>query len=427
MTQPLTSSATALPESVDIIIVGGGLVGASLAVALLPAVRRLGLRVAVVEAVAIPPYTAGVWQPSYDARATALSYGTRLIYEDMGLWQQLAEHVSPIRHIHVSDQGRYGTTRLHAEEEGVDALGYVAENHWIGRVLHGALHKAAEQLHWLCPATVRQATMTAEGVEVTVEQDGHSQPIKASLMVMADGGRSSLAESLGLDFIEQPYHQHALVTTLTPSRHHQQWAYERFTEEGPVALLPVENDSEGKPRMALVWTTPEDELEARMEWVDEDFLAAVQESFGQRLGRFTRVGKRYSYPLALKQAREQVRSRLVVLGNAAHSLHPIAGQGYNLALRGVAELAQQLASAQQAGADIGSLAVLNQFLHAREQDQRRTIAFSDKVMRLFATEHSSLRWLRDAGLVGLNLMPAARHQFARAAMGMDTPRARLDP
>ncbi|MFP8967620.1 2-octaprenyl-6-methoxyphenyl hydroxylase [Pokkaliibacter sp. CJK22405] len=411
-------------HQVDILIVGGGLVGASLACALLPYARSTGLSIAVVEQVALPSEQSQPWQPSYDARGTALSFGTRLIYEDMGLWQQLSEHASPIEHIHVSDQGHYGTTRLHAEEEGVPALGYVVENHWVGRVLHGALSNE-EAIEWLCPATVTGIVMQADGAAVTIDQQGGKKTLKASLVVMADGGRSALATELGLDYLEMPYHQSALVSTITPSHHHNQVAYERFTEEGPLALLPLENGADGKPRMALVWTTPEEELEARMEWVEDDFLAAVQDAFGYRLGRFEKMGERYAYPLALKQAREQIRSRLVVLGNAAHSLHPIAGQGYNLALRSVAMLAQLLQEAHQQGRDVGHLDTLQRFLEMRQQDQLLTIGFSDKVMKLFSQPRWPARLARDTGLVALNLFAPARHRLARAAMGLDAPRARF--
>ncbi|MFB9887829.1 2-octaprenyl-6-methoxyphenyl hydroxylase [Balneatrix alpica] len=406
----------------DLVIVGGGLVGASLAVALLPASQRFGWRMAVVEPFPLPAQAAPDFQPSFDARGTAFSYGTRLLYEEMGVWQALSSQAEPIRHIHVSDQGRYGATRLHADEEGVPALGYVVENHWVGQVLLTHLQQhGGEQLHWYCPAQVEHLQALAGGMQVQL-QDG--QQLRARLVILADGGRSQLSERLGLEYQESPYHQHALVTTLASRQPHQGWAFERFTGEGPLALLPLPA-YQGQSRSALVWTTPEELIDERMGWDDQYFCQQVQQVFGQRLGRFTQAGERYHYPLKLRLAKEQVRPHLVVLGNAAHALHPIAGQGYNLALRGVMALAEQLIHSHLQGQELGQLSSLQAYLASRQQDQWQTIAFSDKVMKLFSNTHPALGLARDLGLVGLNLCSPARHQLARAAMGLQSPLVNL--
>ena len=413
-------------QDFDVIIVGGGLVGASLACALLPMAKRHGMRIAVVEAVPLPSLASEPYQPSYDARGTALSYGTRLIYEEMGVWQALSERVCAIEHIHVSDRGHFGTTRLHAAEESVAALGYVVENHWIGRVLLSHLQQqGGEAISWLCPAEVTAITMAAERAQVTIHHQDQQQQLSAALVVLAEGGRSSLSEQLSLDYQEAPYNQFALVSTLTPGKAHAGVAFERFTAEGPLALLPLTDSDDGSHRCALVWTTPDELIGERMDWDDATLLKEVQQVFGYRLGRFSRIGERYCYPLALKQAREQVRSRLVVLGNGAHALHPIAGQGYNLALRGVADLAERLGRLHQQGEDLGQLTHLNAFVEQRRQDQMRTIAFSDKVMKVFAEPRFPVQLVRDLGLVGLNMFAPARHRLARAAMGLDGTRARL--
>jgi 2-octaprenyl-6-methoxyphenol hydroxylase len=316
------------PQKFDLIIIGGGMVGASLAASLLPAAKALDLSIAMIEANPLPEGDLTVYQPSYDSRATALSYGSRCLYEQIGIWDAISAHVTPIHHIHVSDKGHFGATRLHAEEEGVSALGYVVENHWLGRTLlhHLQQHENREHLTVLCPANVTQVSHSDQGVsQVTVEIAGSELlELTTELVVMADGGRSTLREQLGIGYQQTEYDQHAVVAVISSDQPHQQVAYERFTDQGPVALLPL-LDQDGFHRCGLVWTVPDDELDETLAMSDEAFMTRVQARFGHRCGRFIKVGPRYHYPLKRVLADEQVRSGLVVLGNAAHALHPIAG------------------------------------------------------------------------------------------------------
>lgn len=410
----------------DLIIVGGGMVGASLAAALLPQAKALDLSIAIIEAVPLPSMKAAEFQPSYDARATALAYGSRLIYEQMGVWDALSKGVAPIEQIHVSDKGHFGATRLNASEERVPALGYVIENHWLGQVLlrHIQAHEAADHVEFLCPATVEQVTPYAQQMSLTLKHESSEQQLSAQLVVLADGGRSTLREQLGIAYQETAYGQHAIVANVSPDRDHHGVAYERFTDTGPMALLPLQPQA-GIARCGLVWTVSDAQLDDILALDDDAFMAAVQERFGYRAGRFIKVGERASYPLKLTLADEQVRQGLVVLGNAAHALHPIAGQGYNLALRGVVDLADHVIATRKAQQSLGGLSGLQQFYTARMADQQRTIGLSDKTMKLFSTANPALALGRDMGLQLLDICRPAKTLFARGAMGLDIKAPKL--
>ena len=403
----------------DILIIGGGMVGASLAAALIPAGKRLGLSVAVVEAFPMPATESLEYQPSYDARATALAYGSRLIYEQLGIWDQLRQHLCPISDIHVSDKGRFGVTRLNAAQENVAALGYVVENHWLGRVLLNRIQQPdAAHIDLICPAQVSAVTYQQELMAVTLKHQEEQRDITAQLVVMADGGRSELREKLGIGYQQKSYQQHAVVTNISPEQPHNNVAYERFTDSGPMALLPLGDEGDNH-RIGLVWTVPDDQIDEILALTDEQFIERVHERFGYRAGRFIKVGERYSYPLKLSLADEQVRQGLVVLGNAAHALHPIAGQGYNLALRGGVTLAAELINARESGANLGQLAHLSRFAEQVQLDQQKTIGFSDKTMKLFSNNQPLLALGRSAGLQLMDICPLAKTVFARSAMGLD--------
>ncbi|WP_313227433.1 2-octaprenyl-6-methoxyphenyl hydroxylase [Stutzerimonas chloritidismutans] len=384
-------------------IIGGGLVGASLALALQDGARARGWRIHLIE-----PFEPGhEYQPSYDARSTALSYGTRLIYQRLGLWEHIAERAEPILRIHVSERGSFGAARLDCTREGVEALGYVVENAWIGHCLWQALDDQVVIRH--CPAEVERLEPGATGYRLSFT-DG--QQLECDLTVLADGGRSGLREQLGIQVSRRPYGQTALIANITPGKLHGGLAFERFTEDGPMALLPLQDD-----RCALVWTRSQVDAARLAQAHEAVFLAELQEAFGYRLGALQQVGARHLYPLTLIEAEEQVRSGLVVLGNAAHSLHPIAGQGYNLSLRDVEALSVALLRCDAA---LGDLAVLQEYARRQRFDQRVTVGFSDQVTRLFGDSGRLVAAGRNLGLLGLDLMPAAKRWFARQAMGLGT-------
>ncbi|WP_404396054.1 2-octaprenyl-6-methoxyphenyl hydroxylase [Stutzerimonas chloritidismutans] len=382
-------------------IIGGGLVGASLALALQDGARARGWRIHLIE-----PFEPGhEYQPSYDARSTALSYGTRLIYQRLGLWERIAERAEPILRIHVSERGSFGAARLDCTREGVEALGYVVENAWIGHCLWQALDDQVVVRH--CPAEVERLEPGTTGYRLSFT-DG--QQLECDLTVLADGGRSGLREQLGIQVSRRPYGQTALIANITPGKPHGGLAFERFTEDGPMALLPLQDD-----RCALVWTRSQVDAARLAQAHEAVFLGELQEAFGYRLGALQQVGARHLYPLTLIEAEEQVRSGLVVLGNAAHSLHPIAGQGYNLSLRDVEALSVALLRSDAA---LGDLAVLQEYARRQRFDQRVTVGFSDQVTRLFGDSGRLVAAGRNLGLLGLDLMPAAKRWFARQAMGL---------
>ena len=382
-------------------IVGGGLVGASLALALQQGAKARGWNIALIE-----PFEPGSeYQPSYDARSTALSYGTRLIYQRLGVWERIAERAEPITQIHVSDRGRAGATRLDASDQQVPALGYVVENAWIGHCLWQALDDEAVTRH--CPAEVEQMQAVAGGYRLTLTT---GQVLDCDLAVLADGGRSALREQLGIEIKTTPYDQSALIANVTPGKPHGGQAFERFTDDGPMALLPLQDN-----RCALVWTRPEEDAARLAALPEAVFLDELQQAFGYRLGGFQQVGARHLYPLMLIEAEEQVRSGLVVLGNAAHSLHPIAGQGYNLSLRDTEALAAALLSGS---AKLGDIGVLQAYHRRQRTDQWLTVGFSDRLTRLFAGSALLSVAGRNLGLLGLDLLPPAKAWFARQAMGL---------
>lgn len=387
----------------NLAIIGGGLVGASLALALQAGAKERGWKIIMIE-----PFAPGdSYQPSYDARSSALSFGARQIYERLGLWQHIARRAEPILHIQVSDRGRFGATRLSALEEGVPALGYVVENAWLGQCLWQGLDK--DVVTWRVPAEVKRMQPEADGYRLTLDDDSE---IQCDLAVLADGGRSSLREQLGIGVRQRPYNQSALIANITPSEAHLGQAFERFTDEGPMALLPLPEN-----RCALVWTRTGKDTQRLVELDDRAFLSELQNTFGYRLGTLRQVGVRHVYPLNLIEADEQVRSHLVVLGNAAHSLHPIAGQGFNLSLRDTQALADALLTSDK---QPGDLATLLAYRERQRLDQQLTVGFSDKVTRLFGSTQPLIATGRNLGLLGLDLLPPAKRWFARQAMGLGT-------
>lgn len=386
---------------VQIAIIGGGLVGASLALALQAGARERQWKIVLIE-----PYAPGdSYQPSYDARASALSYGSQLIYQQLGVWSSIAPRAEAIHDIHISDRGRFAATRISATAEQVPALGYVVENAWLGHCLWAALD--SDIVEWRCPARVEKMRTLDKGYRLYLDDDSS---LDCDLAILADGGRSGLREQLGIYAQHTPYGQTALISNISSSLPHQGVAFERFTEAGPMALLPLPEN-----RSVLIWTREPNEAQRLYNLADHEFLQELQACFGYRLGALQQVGSRHLYPLSLVQSREQVRAHLVVLGNAAHSLHPVAGQGYNLSLRDSMALAECLLASPHTP---GDLSTLQRYQHMQQFDQDLTIGFSDRVTRLFSNGKPLLAGGRHLGLLGLDLVPAAKHWFARQAMGL---------
>jgi 2-octaprenyl-6-methoxyphenol hydroxylase len=396
----------------DIVIVGGGLVGLSLACAL----GGSGLRMAVVEPKAFPP-AAG---PSYDDRTLALAYGSTRIFAGMGLWDVVeARGACAIKRIHISDRGRFGITRLDAADAGIAALGYVVEMPVLGAVLQEAVHRL-DSVSLLCPATVNAIAFDREPATVLVERDGKSRTVSARLIVGADGGRSRVRQAAGIGARVVDYDQTAVVTTVTPELAHNHVAYERFTDSGPLALLPMREN-----RCAVVWSAQRSQVDTILGWDDQQFLQHLQERFGDRLGRFIKVGRRQGYPLSLTQVEQHVRARMVLIGNAAHTVHPVAGQGFNLGLRDVAVLSQILVDATRAGEDIGDIQLLARYMRQRRRDTQAVTAFTDGLIRIFSNAFAPLALARNLGLVVVDLLPPVKRALIRRTSGMSRRLPRL--
>jgi 2-octaprenyl-6-methoxyphenol hydroxylase len=398
----------------DIVIAGGGMVGISLALAL--QAKSCGSRILLVESFPMPvPGSQGVgsYTPSFDARSTALSYASCLIYRELGLWESIAPGAQAIETIHVSNQGRFGSTLLGANDYDWPALGYVVENGWLGQALGAALFRGDVELR--SPARVTGVERGQGDLTLNFEAGA---PARTKLLVVADGARSELRESLGIAVRERCYEQQAIIANIGHRLSHSGRAYERFTARGPLAMLPLTPAAANAHRSALVWTLPPDQAAALQTAAPDEFLAQLQREFGYRLGRLVTVGERHDYPLALVEAEEQVRAGVVVMGNAAHALHPVAGQGFNLALRGVASLAAVLSEAQSAGLSPGDLEVLERYRQSRLADQRQTTTFSDRLPGLFMNQDLALSLVRDLGLFAMDMAPGIKRRFVRQTAGM---------
>lgn len=393
-------------QQYDIVIAGGGMIGTSLALALAP----LDLRIAVVEAVA---RKAG-GQPSFDDRTTALSRSTQRMFEAMGLWDEIVAASTPIRNIHVSDQGRFGFSHIDAEEQGVEALGYVVINRVLGGVLQSALDRC-NGVEVLCPARIVSVDLDESRATAIVEVAGESQALMCKLVVAADGANSTVREMMGISAQKRDYGQRAVIGNLLPEKCIGQRAFERFTAQGPLALLPVADD-----RAGFVWTVSEEDSERVMALDDAAFLGELQAAFGYRLGTFSQIGKRACYPLALSKALRLIATRSVLVGNAAHGLHPVAAQGFNLGMRDVASLCDCIADsrAQAADADPGDQQLLARYAEWRRGDQKKLVQFTDGLVRLFGSSRRPLRTLRNIGMIGFDLVPGVRSLFAKHTMGL---------
>jgi 2-polyprenyl-6-methoxyphenol 4-hydroxylase len=403
-------------NTVDVAIVGGGMAGAALA--LLLARRVPTLSVAVVEQHALPVNVGDQLSlPSFDARSTALSFSTRNMLDEVQVWQALQHSAQPILQVHVSERQRPLGMLMRAEETGLPALGYVIENRVLGQVL---LHAVRQQTRIVLHdnTQVHALALHADAAQLTMQKgSGAENMLRAKLVVVADGAQSRLRQQLGIAVDEQPYDQHALVANVVTELPHAAVAYERFTQDGPIALLPL-LDCENQHRSALIWTLPDKQIEEIMQLPEAEFLQRVQEQLSNRCGRLLAVGARHSYPLVLVQAREQVRSRIVLMGSAAHHLHPVAGQGFNLIMRDCLALVDILAEVAAQQRDIGALAVLQQYLQQQQWDQQKTVTASDWLPRLFSNRYVPHTMLRSAALLGLDFLPGMREWFAREATGL---------
>ena len=397
------------PLDVDVAIVGGGMVGASLAAGL----AGTGVRLLLVES--SPLGAAG--QASFDERTTALGNASRRIFEGLGCWEAIAPAAAAIRAIHVSEAGRFGFARLNAAEHGIDAFGYVVANRTIGVALWDRL-AASPDLALRVPARTQDFVISADAVRFTVVSAARArEPVLARLVVAADGAHSQIRAVAGIAADVVDYDQLAVVATVATDRAHQGIAYERFTRTGALAVLPLYDGTLG-----VIWACRPQYASELLALDDAGYLSRLQAQFGWRAGRFVRAGRRSSYALKLTRACATVATRTVLIGNAAQALHPVAGQGFNLGLRDAAMLAEVIANAH---GDAGAAPLLRRFEQWRAHDRSGVVHFTDSLVKLFADSRPGVGLLRNLGLLMFDLVPPAKSALARVSAGFGGPAPRL--
>ena len=397
----------------EVIIVGGGMVGLSLALML----AKANIRVKLLEAIKYPNYDDANLAPyhsSFDARNSALSRRTVQIYQELGLWNALQEHATPIYEVHITEQGSFGKARLKAEQEKVESFGQVIENAWLGRVL---LQQAQQEplIEMIDGVQVTSLTQDADLAFIEAKRGEYTHKLQAKLVIAADGRDSFCRKALGVGASEHDYDQVAIVTTVQTSKPHKHVGFERFSALGPLALLPLPSEY----RRSVVWPVKKG---TEGEWLgdenDQHFLDALQETYGDRAGKFQKTGKRFSFPLSQVLAEKQAVGRVVLMGNAAHTIHPVAGQGFNLCMRDAYVLRRYLIEQTTQGADLGDATMLLDYEKSRLTDQQRVIKFCDTVVRGFSNQNPILKLIRNTGLLAFDTIPGIKPLVANYAMGL---------
>lgn len=397
----------------QVIIVGGGMVGLSLSLML----AKANIAVKLLEAVKYPNYddqNVAPYHSSFDARNTALSRRSVQIYQKLGLWDALQQYATPILQVHITEQGSFGKARLVAEQEKVESFGQVIENAWLGRVL---LTQVRQQplIELIDGVQVTALTQDAEQVHIEAQRGDELLKLESKLLIAADGRDSFCRQAIGVGVDVHDYDQVAIVTTVQTSKPHEHVGFERFSALGPLALLPLP----GEYRRSVVWPVKKG---TEGEWLgeenDQHFLDALQKTYGDRAGKFEKTGKRFSYPLSQVLAHKQAVGRVILMGNAAHTIHPVAGQGFNLCLRDADVLLRYLVNQLSASDDIGNPDNLLAYEQARLSDQQRVIKFCDTVVRGFSNQNPLLKLIRNTGLIAFDVIPGVKLLVANYAMGL---------
>lgn len=397
----------------EVIIVGGGMVGLSLALML----AKSNIAVKLLEAIQYPNYDDANLAPyhsSFDARNSALSRRSVQIYQELGLWDALQEHAVPILEVHITEQGSFGKACLQAEQEKVESFGQVIENAWLGRVLLTQV-RAEPLIELIDGVKVTSLTQDTDLAYLEAQRGSEVLKLQSKLVIAADGRDSFCRKALGIGVDEHDYDQVAIVTTVQTSKPHNHVGFERFSPLGPLALLPLP----GEYRRSVVWPVKKG---TEHEWVGEDndqhFLDALQQTYGDRAGKFQKTGRRFSFPLSQVLAEKQAVGRVVLMGNAAHTIHPVAGQGFNLCMRDAYVLVRYLKEQLAQQADLGDAAMLQDYEKSRLTDQQRVIKFCDSVVRGFSNQNRVLKLLRNTGLIAFDTIPGIKPLVANYAMGL---------
>ncbi len=404
--------------SFDVIILGAGLSGCSMALQILSLLgAKNKLSIAMIEK---KSYQNTPSESHFDDRCIALSAGSKTIFQTMGIWDELNSSsnkvVEEIKKIHISDRGHFGCSQISHQDYQLEALGYVVESRALGNCLLSRVKKE-KSIRLFTPAKITQLDHQQDIVTVDLQQDAQQFQIKAGLLIAADGDNSFCHQFLDKPLHIKDYFQAAIIANVKMQYSHQGMAYERFTDSGPLALLPLTQS-----RSSLVWTAKEQDVDQILSYNDEQFKQALQQRFSYRLGKVLDVGKRFSYPLVLRRLDQQSVENLAnicFVGNAAHTVHPVAGQGLNLGLRDVEALALAISDniQQHQGKFDPNQAMLQAYWQQRSKDIYRVQTATDSLIRLFSNQYFPLTPLRNIGLLGLDLLPSLKHFLATYAMG----------
>jgi 2-octaprenyl-6-methoxyphenol hydroxylase len=369
------------------IIIGGGMAGMTLACA-----AASSLRVALIDATP---------EKKEDHRLIALNYSSYCLFENLGVWKKMAAHATAIETVHVSQRGKFGVTRLQHTELNLPVLGYVIP----ARFIEAALQQSLGNVTIMRPAALQALSQDENSVTAVIKTDDGEKSLTAKLLVGADGTHSTVRKLADMSLEVTDYQQTAIVTETELQRSHQHIAYERFHADGAVAMLPLSGN-----RAATIWTDKNSEIEKLIKLSDEEFLQALQKKFGYRLGRFLRTGTRFTYPLLMQTVRQTRNGNIILVGNAAHTLHPVAAQGLNLALAEIAMLMQTI-SATPAQPEWQAYELWQQ------KKLAGSIQLSHHLLRLFSVDFAPVTWARQAGMLGLELIPSLKRRFAVKALG----------
>jgi 2-octaprenylphenol hydroxylase len=384
----------------DVVIVGAGMVGTTLAVAL----NRAGFDVALVEAGHPVRYDPAA---DYDLRVSALSAASQRLFERLGIWPAIAAgRASPYREMHVWDAGGQGVLHFDAAELGLSELGHIVENN----LIQHAAWRALDTISVYCPAKLAALKPCAGGYHLALEAQ---DPVEARLVVGADGAESHVRTLAGIDTTGWSYEQRGIVCNVATAKPHRHTAWQRFLPTGPLAFLPLADG-----RCSIVWSVDVAAAETLMKLDDDAFRQRLHEAFGDELGSVTAVSKRAAFPLRMQHAESYVQPRLALVGDAAHVIHPLAGQGVNLGLLDAAALVDVLTAARGENRDIGELRVLQRYERWRRGDNLIMTAATDGLKRLFGSSHPLLRLARNRGLGLVNATTPLKNLFIRHAMGL---------
>lgn len=400
----------------DIVISGGGVVGCLTALAL---ATHTSFSILLLEAIDIPakPAIPASQSKRFDARVIALSADSLTTLANLGVNIDDIVHQA-IEHIHVSDRGHIGQVKLSAKEHGLAALGKVVAIEALGEHLLNKVKSLSKQVDYKCPLKIENAKQTESKVTLGLSD---STEISTKLLIVSDGGQSKTGSLVGMRSDLTSYGQTAIITNVNTQLAHENIAYERFTSQGPIAFLPMNvgnsNKASKQHSMSVVWCLDQQFSEQKLHLSEQAFLQELTSLFGHKLGKLMACSKRYSYPLSLSKSYPFVSYRAISVGNAAQSLHPIAGQGFNLGVRDVADLVNTVKGAT----DPGDFALIQQYKKCRQADKDDTVFATEALVKLFSNQYTPLVIARNIGLLGLNAFSGPKHQFANFAMGMRKP------